>query len=251
MTSRKRNKGRDRKAKKAALEAEKVESERSEVRSVWHAWARGLDGSGGVITPCNHGSLTIPDKNYPVSCFIDTFFLNALNNMHTLHSIVDTFQRHTEVWKNESYRKMAIRILVHIGTNSFHYKGTSMPQEVTRAIVILENYRAGHVDSSIYNRVVATKLRDVHWSGSSVERDMLKFYRKRTTCLCLKKRHLEARKSQSKLGGCDHCGEEKERALLMVCSRCGIMQYCSRACQVANWRLHKEVCDLYVIRFQK
>ena len=112
----------------------------------------------------------------------------------------DTFQRHAEVWKNESYRNMAIQILVHMGTNSLQCKDTEMPKEVTRAIVILENYRAGHVDSSIYNRVVATKLRDVHWSGSSLERDMLKFYRKRTTCLCLKKRHLEARKSLPKLG---------------------------------------------------
>ena len=39
MTSRKRNKGKDRKAKKAALEAEKVDSVKELVRHQWHAWA--------------------------------------------------------------------------------------------------------------------------------------------------------------------------------------------------------------------
>ena len=88
MPSRKRNKGRDRKAKKAALEAEIYDSEKLAVRRVWHAWARGLDDSGGVITPCNHGGATIipDDVNHPVCSFMDTLFRNdALHNMHTLY----------------------------------------------------------------------------------------------------------------------------------------------------------------------
>ena len=263
MTSRKRNKGKDRKAKKAALEAEKVDSVKELVRHQWHAWARGLDDSGRVISPCSHGgALIIPDdKNHPVCSFVDTFFLNtAVHNMHTLHnmydtfhkrnilqSLVDTFQRHAEVWKNESYRKMAIQILVHCGTTSLHCKDTGMPQEVTRAIVILENYDGvGGIDSVLYNPIASKKLRDIHLAGSSMKRDMLKFYRKRITCSCLKGMHLEARKTLPKLGACYLCDEEKERSLLMVCGRCKIAQYCSRECQIAAWPMHKSSCDAYV-----
>ena len=46
MTSRKRNKGRDRKAKKAALESlevERMERERGIVRNNWQSLARGVD----------------------------------------------------------------------------------------------------------------------------------------------------------------------------------------------------------------
>jgi hypothetical protein len=158
----------------------------------------------------------------------------------------DTFQRHAEVWKNESYRNMAIQILVHCGTNSLHYKDTGMIREITSAIVILENYDGGAANSVVYNPVASKKLRDIHSAGSSMKRDVLKFYRKRTTCYCLKGMHLEARKTLPKLGGCDHCGVVKERALLMVCSRCRITQYCSRECQIADWSRHKEFCDLCV-----
>ena len=250
MPSRKRNKGRDRKAKKAALEAEKVESERSALRRVWHAWARGLDDCGGVITSCNHGcDLVVPDDvNHPVCSFMDTLFRNdALHNMHTLYNMNDTFQRHAEVWKNESYRKMAIQILVHCGTTSLHCKDTGMPQEVTRAIVILENYDGvGGIDSVLYNPIASKKLRDIHLAGSSMKRDMLKFYRKRTTCSCLKGMHLDARKTLPKMGACYLCDEEKERSLLMVCGRCRVIQYCSRECQIAAWPMHKSSCDAYV-----
>ena len=257
MPSRKRNKGRDRKAKKAALEAERVESETSGLRSLWQGWARGkcmVDGRE-FITPCNHGgALIIPnDKNHPVCSFVDTLILNtAAHNMHTLNNMYDTFQRHTEVWKNESYRKLAIQILVHIGTNSLLCNDSSTPKEKARAIVILENYDGtGDIDSSIYNNCTSTKLRDIHWGLSGrLERDTMKFYRKRTACSCLKKMHLEARKTLPKLGICFHCNQVKERALLMVCSRCRIAQYCSRECQIAQWPMHKKECDLYV-RFRK
>ena len=51
MVSRKRNKGRDRKAKR-------VENERAEMRRVWQGWALGRAGeqnNATKITDCNHG----------------------------------------------------------------------------------------------------------------------------------------------------------------------------------------------------
>ena len=112
--------------------------------------------------------------------------------------------------------------------------------------MILEEYNetgSGNFVSTVNDRVVRTKAMKLHFSGSSYGRDVLKFYRKRTTCKCLKKIHLHARKTLPKLGMCYHCHEEKERALLMVCSRCRIVQYCSRKCQVANWPMHRSECD--------
>ena len=251
MTSRKRNKGRDRKAKKAEVEAERIERVRELVRHKWHAWACGLDDKRRVITQCNHGgALIIPDdKNHPVACFLDTFFFNAIHNISGLYNLNDTFQRLTEVWTNESYRSMAIRILVHCGTNSLHCQDTSMLRDITHAIVIFENYDGGAANSFLCNRVVASKMRDIHLGGSCQtlpsKRDLLKFYRKRIACSCLKGMHLEARKTLPKLGKCYHCKLVKERAMLMVCGTCGVAQYCSRKCQMAHWPSHKCDCDIY------
>jgi len=81
-------------------------------------------------------------------------------------------------------------------------------------------------------------------SVSSDMRDALKFFRKRTACKCLKKLHLEARKTTPKMGRCGNCSQEKERVSLSVCSRCMATQYCSRECQVAAWPKHKKGCDI-------
>jgi len=115
---------------------------------------------------------------------------------------------------------------------------------------LLENYGEKKDFMSIINfRDVATKKRDLFIENVDISmgrRDMLKFYRKRMGCKCLKKMHLEARKTSPKLGECEYCGEVKKRALLMVCSRCMVDQYCSRKCQVADQYEHVEHCDQYV-----
>ena len=64
MTSRKRNKGKERKTKQAEM---KAKSEKARSRDIWSRWARGESNQ------CNHGCNVIPDVNvdHPVSCFID------------------------------------------------------------------------------------------------------------------------------------------------------------------------------------
>ena len=110
---------------------------------------------------------------------------------------------------------MAINILISIGTNLLLDKA-GYAGELAKAIVVLENY-----DESVYNspealfcnRGVASKVRDfVYGENETNKRDILKFYRKRTSCKCLKAMHLEARKTLPKVGICYHCEERKERA---------------------------------------
>ena len=255
MTSRKRNKGKERKAKKAEQEAEKAkleaeleERERGIVRNNWKSWSRG--DINGQIVQCNHGVdlMLLDDKNHPVINFIDAFFMHANNDeMNVGFYFRDTFTRLQEVWDNESYRKMAMNIFISIGTNLLFdevMKTSNGPYVLSHAIVFLENYDGMGIISTLNSRVVATKMRDL--LGSISLRDVLKFYRKRISCSCLKRMHLEARKTLPKTGICTHCHEEKERSLLMVCNRCRILQYCSRECQIASWASrHKRECDMF------
>lgn len=73
-------------------------------------------------------------------------------------------------------------------------------------------------------------------------RDILKFLAKRNLCSCLKEMHSRARKDYPKLGQCGYCQQEKERKTIMVCSRCQLVPYCGRSCQVAHWPSHKDTC---------
>ena len=64
-SSRKKTKGRERKAKKA-------EAERARVRNSWLGWAAGDKKVTGITTKCNHGCL-VPSEDHPVSTFMDGF----------------------------------------------------------------------------------------------------------------------------------------------------------------------------------
>ena len=128
-------------------------------------------------------------------------------------------------------------------------EGHGVPESTSTLIMVLENYDRTSV---INSPGVALKLRDLYFGGNTAKRDVLKFYRKRTSCSCLKKMHLEARKDIQKMGGCYHCLKLKECSTLLVCSRCGVVQYCSRECQVADWPNHKEgECDHFVCARKK
>ena len=241
-SSRKKNKGKDRKAKKE-------ESRRLKAYNDWQNWACGeskkiygvMSGQVVEIPQCNHGLVAVlPDEPHPVSRFLSDYFSEDIE-------LREMLLKHPEVKDDDNYRKMATDILIRIETN-WLLEGKPFGSNFPKGIMILENYgKTRDYISTVYRRDIAAKERNHHCGKStSNRRDYLKFYRKRITCSCLKKMHLEARKTQPKLGACDHCGLVKERASLMVCSRCMLHQYCSRECQVARSPKHREACDKFV-----
>ena len=254
MPSRKRNKGKERKAKKAELKAERLTSTLIALtREIWHGLALGKDSKGRKVIHCNHGLDLIADDNHPVPSFIDRFYINrAFNKMASTDNLRELFQTHREVWDKENYRQMAINMFIAIGTNFLLQKHSGNDAaNIAFTITLLENYDgSGDFESMIFTRGAATKLRNFNGGSSTGIRDELKFFRKRTSCKCLKEMHLEARKASPKMGLCYHCDKVEERTLLMVCSRCRIAQYCSMECHMAGWSEHKCSCDKFV-SFQK
>ena len=234
-SSRKRNKGKERKAKQLI---KKEEIERTDAHRIWKSLCS--------YKRCDHGCNVMISNDHPVSSFMDQFYINLHHKrMTAAKNIREIFNTHRQVWTNESYRKLAIDILLRIGTNYLlgDEREMSWPMCLANSIIALEQYNGtDNIDLVVRKRVVVSKWRDLEPGVCNI-RDALKFYRKRISCKCLKKMHLEARENEPKMGICWHCKEEKERAALSVCSRCMIEQYCSRECQVAGWPCHKEYCD--------
>ena len=241
MPSRKRNKGRERKAKKA----DKIDDEIKAAYNTWRGWAQGFgEEKFERISNCDHGcdAISIPDYglDHPVSSFMNAFIM--LRKSSASGSWVSMINPHPPIWDDENYRNTTINILTRIGTNMLLSKDPAVDhRDAARIIVTLENYKESmDAISVILTRRVASKVRDL--SGGNL-RDLLKFYSKRTSCSCLKKMYSDARKTLPKVGYCGSCCEIKERALHSVCSRCRIEKYCSRECQVAHWPKHAEFCD--------
>lgn len=202
---------------------------------------------------CLHGSDTTIADNHPVSEFMDEFFIHWIRKHKNIALILQDMlqsQRHSQVWSEDNHRELAIQTFVSIGTNMLLADDDINEGSLSMAktILVLEHYDSSEglsLHSPFYGHSSAVKRRDMEPNLSSTRRDVLKFYRKRIPCKCLKRMHLEARKTTPKMGRCTHCDEERVRALLHVCSKCMIYQYCSRKCQVAAWPTHKEECHVY------
>ena len=241
-SSRKRNKGKDRKARQ---QAKREEKERLDAHRFWR---NALYSVG-----CDHGYDVRISNDHPVSEFMDQFIINLDDKgMGVSVNMRNLFETHAQIWTTESYRKLALSILTNIGINMLLGNGKeiadiSWPGCIAQSIALLEHYDGtSDINSVMFKRVASVKRRDLDLGLRSIKRDAFKFYRKRTSCKCLKKIHLEARKTIPKLGTCFHCDKEMDRVSLSVCSRCMVHQYCSRKCQVAVWPDHKRNCDIYV-----
>ena len=237
MPSRKRNKGKERKAKKEAIAAKNDDMLAEAVNNTWRGWALGEDAlSDEKIIHCDHGcDVTAPtDRDHPVCCFMNSFMGNKSDWVSLINS-------HPQIWDDDNYRNMAVHILTRIGINNLLLINDHLPTNIACTIMILENYNEAMTVSEVFLiRRVASKVRDLQGSN---DRDLYKFFSKRVSCACLKDAYSYARKTLPKIGRCHHCDEIKERKLLSVCSQCGIYQYCSRECHVAHWPDHEKICD--------
>ena len=238
MPSRKRNKGRERKAKRAAA---KVAS------SQWRKWARRPQGVEGD-EHCNHGCATLPAPEHTVSRFMNAFdqvkgdgFVDYLEVMELL------FEMCPEVWNEEEYRTTAINILLTMGTNMILHRlrskdDISLERHIGVCALLLESYDG----ESEFNHVGHSAMaNEPVFTNACGKRDILKFYSKRLRCSCLKEQYKQARKTLPKVGGCLYCGRQEKRASLMTCGHCKVPFYCSRECQVFHWPTHKRECALY------
>ena len=208
-SSRKKNKGKERKAKK-------IETERKTNHKLWWGLAIGEHHLLGKTITCDHGygDKLSNDLDHPVSRFMNDF-ISHWNDANCSFSEMLTrlSKKHLQVWNNESYKQLAMNILIRIGTNNMLRKAGGNLRDafgIAKAIVVLEHYDSMRKeDYGIYTAVncrgAGTKFRDLNSTVSSTRRDVLKFYSKRISCSCLREMHREARKTLTKMGKCFGC----------------------------------------------
>ena len=188
---------------------------------------------------CNHGRpIIIPESGHAVSKFIEAV---------THAQCFDDLDYHQEVFDNDRYRKLAMNILVRIGIYACfiaYHDGTKIAKNFALLIMQLESYNGEGDDllAAMFRSGMLLTLSDLQHGG---ERDIIRFFMKKTTCSCLKERYKQIKISHPKSKSrCDNCLQIKDRKSIMLCGRCKTSQYCSIECQAADWPKHKvEVCD--------
>ena len=236
MPSRKRNKGKERKAKKA----EKDKLQEDELRASWELWVHGPCREGEER--CNHGlQFSVLPAFHAVTKFMNTFMEGLNSGDLAIHSIIKiTVEKHPDVWTDAGHRQMVSDILLTMGTNMILNHTTAW--NIGLATLMLDCYD-GKSDCKYATQCAVVKGR----SGiiNCGVRDVLKFYSKRISCSCLNETYKHARKTIPKMGKCWQCEQVKERSYMMTCGRCKVPSYCSRECQVANVPVHKRECGVF------
>ena len=103
MPSRKRNKGKERRAKRAEKAA-------NQFSSYWNHWAIAPPGGGAH---CNHGC-ELPPPDHVVTRFMNKFDEVLSSGRNIIEILGSTFELHPEVWKDADHRQTAIDIFLSL-----------------------------------------------------------------------------------------------------------------------------------------
>ena len=212
MPSRKRTKGKERKAK----------SEEEKLRQGymhWSVWASN--------PACDHGRAdAIPAQDNPVSRLVYDWLEAATksDNVPVMAIMGDLVQVHRGVFADETQRKAACNLLVRMATNMM----LACPREVkclggtAKGIALMESYEGemSHDSAAYYNARLT--LCDI---TAGAETEIIRFFAKRTSCRCLDVQYQEAKRKQPRRAICDCCGAKKERHAILMCSRCRAVLY--------------------------
>lgn len=233
MASKKKNRGKERKAKKLLKQGRSESSQDAK----WLSLIR--SGTTGPGIKCIQCAPTIPKSDSTLGLLLDTFMNAVKEETYTFERVAKALYRGFEaLWNDPNQRGEANDLFIRLGTNAVLLLGPSQSELEGFSVIagistVLEMY-----NGSFYSTLlsVAPKMRDLNEDS----RDLIKYFAKRTKCHCLDEM-LQQVKERPKVGRCI----EKRRSSLFLCSECSVPQYCSSRCQKLDWNAHKGNCHIH------
>lgn len=75
----------------------------------------------------------------------------------------------------------------------------------------------------------------------------VRFFHRRNTCHCLQQTYYTLKETSNRTTHCCNCLMVKDIHDIKICD-CDMAQYCSRACQLAQWDEHKDFCKAWRLK---
>ena len=259
MPSRKKAKG---KARKAAKEAKAKEEESRAVGEVGACQRRveeeRLMLSAASPTLCRHGYPPLSLDNYKICReFIDAFVTSFLSQdvagdgFRT--ATTATIDKYAVVYSSKLDTVVSMllargthRMLLANGTHSILEENKRIAQLYASLAAYFEDYMAVR----LHKTKAFPNLSKMFELLNADDHTLVSYYRKRIPCDCLDEKYKEV-KSVKKMGWCfnPNCRQTErqvERSKMFSCTRCSMANYCSVECQKADWKEHRGDCDTIV-----
>ena len=255
MPSRKRNKGKARKANKAA----------AELRGAANA-ATNLSGEDnvGIFTgvlsapmACFHGTPQASMcENFEIVDFINTFAeafhvartSNCAKQCNSIaaYALRIAYDKYPDALSG-SRKDVLLRALLATGTQHFVNTNLACAHGCAYAMITIEAFDP---DLDKYPNFLDT------WDAKNCIRNkailvgcartLMKFFVKRVSCKCLDLKYAKVKADLvPKISKCDYCVAVKERNTLLLCTGCKRTLYCNEKCQAADWADHKKNCKCW------
>jgi hypothetical protein len=251
MVSKKKARGKERKAAKA-----KKEEENDNDSSAAAAQQRGQEVALEAqlqmqrllidSLPCKHGFDPFLEGDVCdrfLSLYSRTFDASSGNMIDAiLDAMAAVEDKYPEVLHDSSKMKQILSYFSSVGTHHILNEDEDAARITAALIIMFEEFIAFRVNKT-KSIVQLQKLKEILIAD---DHTLVSFFRKRISCTCLDKKHKEV-KSITKMGYCnnDKCplpDGKVERSKMLYCTRCRYAYYCSRDCQEAAWSEHREIC---------
>ena len=244
MPSRKKAKG---KARKAAKEAKAKEEEESQAVIAANQRQEGsLEAQLQrliVSQQCKHGCHSFSADEEKICLEFITAFIDTFNSQDNVGGGFIT-ALHTTIVEYHDVYSSKLEAIISI----FLYNGT-------QCILDGDNYSKAQLYASFacyFEHMMDLKTATCDWAKiielyDADHHTLVSYYRKRIPCSCLDETYKSV-KSVKKMGHCCNktCslpGKKVERSKMFRCTRCGVVNYCSVECQRVDWKAHREECN--------
>ena len=247
MPSRKKAKGKARKAAKAKEDSRAVTAANQRREESVEAQMQRLIINAVSPKLCTHGCPSLPPGEMKIcqdfiNAYIDAFFSDV--EVELVEAFLIATDTTVKTYENIYYSKLdtVISILLRNGTQCI-LDGNNVRAKLHASLAsYFEEYNAYEVRK--------TKAM-INWTKPfellrADDHTLVAYYKKRISCCCLDEKYNEV-KSVKKMGFCCNisCSEPErkvERCKMFSCTQCGEVNYCSIACQKNHWKQHKEFC---------
>eukprot|EP00984_Skeletonema_dohrnii_P028677 scaffold18734_cov115-Skeletonema_dohrnii-CCMP3373.AAC.5 len=253
MPSRKKAKG---KARRAAKEA-KAKKEEDSQAVVAAANQRRQEGPLEVMmqrqeiipfapNKCHHGLAPSPSTEEMIcQDFIHTFIEVSTSQDGVVESVTAALEATKEEYADVYSSKLetVVSILVASGTHLI----LDGDKYNARLYGVLAYFFEDMNQVKVQKSKAHLNCVRVFELGSADDHTLVKFFRKRISCSCLDEKYKEV-KSVKKMGLCynQNCSlpeRKAERSKMFYCTRCRDANYCSVECQKDDWETHRKFCN--------
>lgn len=254
MASRKKSQGKARKARKAQAQAASGTGTATLFQGFQTDVNPPQERRDEVETTCtcNHGCAIIEDghicRKLIHACLraADEALKRGENAL--VAATKATMQDYEEVFQDPDKLQLIISHFLMIGTNFILSANNDNARWSASFAKFFQYVRdeADHFRNGAEQAQGASKISELQ---SADEHTLVKFFKSRISCSCLDEKYKQV-KHITKIGiclnpGCKLPDNKVARNDMVCCTRCSLVNYCCRECQVDDWRRHRKECRDY------